>query len=94
MRAEVSVKVSIHPFLTHLTEDRETIEVDGSTVGEVVENLVSLYPALKEHLFGKDGKISNTVEIYVNAETSYPEELAKPVRDGDDVHILNIVTGG
>ncbi len=90
----MSVRVSIHPFLTHMTENRDIVEVEGRTVGEVLKHLVTLYPALNEHLYDKTGGLSRTVEIYVNTETSYPEELAKPVRDGDDVHILNIVTGG
>jgi len=36
----------------------------------------------------------NYVEIYVNLESSYPEELAKPVRDGDELHTVLIIAGG
>jgi molybdopterin converting factor small subunit len=34
------------------------------------------------------------VEIYVNMESSYPEELAKPVKDGDELYIVIIISGG
>jgi len=36
----------------------------------------------------------NYVDIYVNQESSYPEELAKPVKDGDELHITMIIAGG
>jgi hypothetical protein len=30
----------------------------------------------------------------VNMESTYPEELAKPVRDGDEIHITLMLSGG
>jgi len=56
--------------------------------------LVSRFPELRKWLFEKDGKLNRLVEIYVNAESSYPEELSKPVKDGDELHILIIISGG
>jgi molybdopterin converting factor small subunit len=44
-------------------------------------------------LFDKSGNLLNYVDIYVNGESSYPEELAKPVKDGDEIHITLIIAG-
>ena len=90
----MSVKININPFLSHITNDRDVVEVDGSTVGQCLEQLVTQFPELKQWLFEKDGKLNRLVDIYVNLESSYPEELAKPVNDGDELHIIFIISGG
>jgi molybdopterin converting factor small subunit len=70
------------------------VEVSGSTVGECLNQLVKRFPRLKPMLLGKKGRLLNYVEVYVNQESSYPEELAKPVKDGDELHITLIIAGG
>jgi molybdopterin synthase sulfur carrier subunit len=90
----VSVKINIHPFLSQHTNNQDVVEVNGSTVGQCFEQLVARFPELKQWLFEKDGKLNRLVEIYVNMESSYPEELAKPVKDGDELHIIVIISGG
>jgi hypothetical protein len=49
---------------------------------------------VKPKIFGKNGKLLNYVDIFVNLESSYPEELAMPVKDGDSLHITLIISGG
>jgi hypothetical protein len=49
---------------------------------------------MKTRLFDKKGKFLNYVDIYVNLESSYPEELTKPVKDGDELSITIIIGGG
>ncbi len=90
----MSVKVNIHPVLYHFTNDQDVVVVNGSTVGECLEELVAQFPAIKQGLFDKDGKLLNYVDIYVNGESAYPDELAKPVKDGDELHIVLIIAGG
>ncbi|MFC2005096.1 MoaD/ThiS family protein [Chloroflexota bacterium] len=90
----MSVKINIHPFLAQHTNGHDVVEVNGSTVGQCLEQLVTRFPELKEWLFEKNGRLNRLVEIYVNNETSYPEELAKPVKDGDELYILIIISGG
>ena len=90
----MSVKINIHPFLSQHTDNQDVVEVNGNTVGQCLKELVTRYPDLKPWLFEKNGKLNRLVEIYVNNATSYPEELAKPVKDGDEIHILIIIAGG
>lgn len=90
----MSVKINIHPFLLQQTDNQDVVEVNGSTVGECLQQLVARFPDLKPWLFEKDGRLNRLVEIYVNTESSYPEELAKPVQDGDELHIIVIIAGG
>lgn len=90
----MSIKVYIHPSLRHITDDWEVVEVDGSNVGECFENLVAEYPGLDEWLFEEKGKLSKYIEIFVNDESAYPEELVKSVKDGDEIYILMQIAGG
>ena len=90
----MSVKINVYYFLPHLTNDQEEIEVDGSTIAQCFEQLISRFPGVKEWLFGKDGRISNFLDIYVNLEMVDPDELTRPVDDGDVIHIVMMLTGG
>ncbi|GAH23804.1 unnamed protein product [marine sediment metagenome] len=90
----MSVKINIHPFFSHLTNDQAVVEVNGSTVGQCLEQLVAQFPKVRNWLFEKDGKVNRLVDIYVNGESAYPEELAKPVKDGDELHTVVIIAGG
>ena len=90
----VSQTVNIHQALRHLTNNQATAEVNGKTVGECLAELVERFPGIKPKLFGKNGKLLNYVDIYVNAESSYPEELAKPVNHGDKLSITLMIAGG
>ena len=90
----MSVKINIRPGMQHLTGDREVVEVEGGTVGECLDHLVRLYPGTESELFDKDGKVLNYVDIYVNGKSSYPEELTKSVKGGDELYILRVISGG
>ncbi len=90
----MSVKVNIHPLLYHITGDVSALEVSGNTVGECLEAMLARFPEARKVLFGKDGRLLNYVSIYVNGESAYPEELTRPVSDGDEIHVVLIITGG
>ena len=90
----MSVIINIPSNLHHFTNDRAVAEVNGNTVGQCLNDLTKRFPGIETGLFGKNGKLLNYVDIYVNREDAYPEELAKPVEDGDELHILYIIGGG
>lgn len=86
--------VNIPQFFQHLAGGVKVTEVEGETVGECLSKLVRQFPGLEPRLFAKRGKLHNYLDIFVNRQSAYPEELAKPVRDGDELHIINIIVGG
>lgn len=90
----MSVRVNIHQTLRHLTNGQGKTEVNGNTVGECLNELVQQFPGMETRLFDKKGKLLSYVDIYVNLESSYPEELAKPVKDGDELSITLMIAGG
>ena len=72
----------------------ESAEVEGSTVGECLNQLVKRFPRIQNLLFDKGGKLLKYVDVYVNGKSTYPEELVKPVNDGDELQILLVIAGG
>jgi len=86
--------IRIHQALRHLTNNQSAVEVDGKTVGKCLAELVERFPGMKPKLFGTNGKLLSYVDIYVNAESSYPEELDKAVNDGDTLSVTIIIAGG
>lgn len=91
---KMSVKIHLHKMLQTLTKGMETVEAEGGTVGACLSHLVRQFPGLEEKLFDKKGKLLNTIEIYLNLQTAYPDELARSVKDGDDIHITMMLAGG
>jgi molybdopterin converting factor small subunit len=90
----MSVEVSLHQSMRPLVDGQSSVAVSGDTVGACLEDLIRLFPAMQPKLFDRKGKLFYHVEIYVNTESAYPEELAKPVKDGDLLSITLIISGG
>ncbi len=90
----MGTKINISPILYQYTSDRSTAEVEGDTVGQCLDHLVEQFPGIEKALFDKNGQLLNYVDIYVNEESAYPEELAKPVEAGDELHIVLTIAGG
>jgi len=72
----------------------EVVEVRGSTVGGCINHLIDQFPFMKNQLFIETGRLYENVIISVNGESAYPEQLAKPVKDGDEINIVFMVSGG
>ena len=90
----MSIKININPLLKQYTNNQSVVEVNGDTVGQCLDLLAKQFPGIEKGLFNKNGKLLNYVDIYVNGESTHPEELAKPVKEGDELHILLVPTGG
>ncbi len=90
----MSVKVNISPVLSQYTNNQQIVEVSGSTIGQCLDNLVKQFPDIKRWLFDKNGKLLSYVEIYINGKSAYPEELAHPVKEGDELHTVFLIGGG
>ena len=90
----MSIKINIHRTHRQFTNGLEIVEVEGNTVGTCLDNLVRQFPGMGKVLFNKKGKLVNVIEIYVNLKSAYPGELAKQVKDGDNIHITLMIAGG
>ena len=88
--------VKVHIHLTHrqFTNGLEVVAVEGNTVGECLNHLIKQFPGMEKALFAKKDKLLNVVEVFLNHATAYPNELLKPVKDGDEINLLVMLAGG
>ena len=91
----MATKILIPTPLRTYTAMQDTIEVEGSTVGELLSNMTSTYTELRKHLFTEEGKLRNFVNIYVNDDDiRYLDKEETPVSSDDTVSIVPSVAGG
>ncbi len=90
----MTVKIRIDPVLRQFTQDQKVIDVDGSTIGACLRQLVARFPEMNKVIFRQDGTFLHYVVICVNGETVDSAPLARPVNDGDEVQLIPIITGG
>jgi molybdopterin converting factor small subunit len=72
----------------------DSVEASGATVGEVLGQVGTQYPALRERIF--DGEeLRRFVNVYVNNEDiRYLDDLGTAVAEKDEVSIIPAVAGG
>lgn len=88
----MGIKIKLGEILRQFTENQDNVEVDGSTVGECLDNLTRQFPDIKKKLFDKNGIL--LVSILIDGETVYQKDLTRPVADGDKLHLILVVGGG
>jgi len=91
----MAVNVRIPTPLRKLTQDKETVQSTGKTINEIVENLETQYPGLKERLCDERGELRRFVNIYLNDEDiRFAQGKATAVKDGDEISIIPAIAGG
>jgi MoaD family protein len=88
------VSVKIPTQLRAATDGEAVAEVDGETVGEVLDALYDRYSELRARI-AEDGGLRRFINVYVGGEDiRFLAGLDTPVSDGDEVTILPAVAGG
>ncbi len=89
-------KILIPTPLRQFTDGKDTVEVSGANIGEVLNALTtSVHPSLRNNLFTPEGKLRSFVNIYVNDEDiRYLDKDATEVKDSDTISIVPSIAGG
>ncbi|MDA8073917.1 MAG: MoaD family protein [Actinomycetota bacterium] len=91
----VAVDVRLPTVLRPQAGGQSTVTVKGSTIGDVLRELVSEFPGMSGQLLNEDGSLHRFVNVYVNDDdVRYLESLDTPVKEGDEVSLLPAVAGG
>jgi sulfur-carrier protein len=71
------------------------VDATGSTIGEVLDQLVGTFPSLRDQLFTEDGELNRFVNVYLNGQdVRYLDGRATAVADRDEVRLLPAMAGG
>jgi molybdopterin converting factor small subunit len=86
--------VRFPPTLRAEVGGQRELEAHGSTVGEVIADLVERFPPLGSQLL-EDGELAPFVNVYVGGEDVRTRDgLQTPVADGDQLILLPAMAGG
>ncbi|HSJ21164.1 MAG TPA: MoaD family protein [Nocardioidaceae bacterium] len=90
----MAIDVRIPTILRTYTDGEKAVTGEGGTLAELIENLESNHPGIKERLV--DGsELRRFVNVYVNDEdVRFTGGLETKLDDGDEVVVLPAVAGG
>lgn len=78
-----------------MTDDQETVDVQGRTIKDAVDVLTSKYSELQQHLYTEDGSLRSFVNIYLDDEDiRYLDDEQTELDDGQEVSIVPSIAGG
>lgn len=91
----MSVIVRVPTQLRSLTAGTAELQIDGSTVGEVLKGIDTTYPGLGERIFDESGNLRRFVNVFLaDEDVRFLDGLETPVQTGQVVSIVPAVAGG
>jgi adenylyltransferase/sulfurtransferase len=88
-------KVLIPTPLRQYAGQKDSVDLNGSTVGEVLTSLTTEHPDLRKQLYNDQGKLRSFVNVYLNDEDiRYLSKDATPVKESDTLSIVPSIAGG
>lgn len=90
----MSIEIRIPPYLRNKTEGKGDVSVNGETVGDALRFLIERFSGIESDLFSRNGKLHRHIDIFVNDQSAYPNELAYEVKEGDVITIALMLSGG
>lgn len=89
------VLVRIPPPLQRLTKGEKEVNLKSGSVQDIITQLETSFPGLKDRLCDEQGELRRFVNIYVNEnDIRFQNGLATKVEDGAEVSIIPAVAGG
>lgn len=92
---QMSVMVYIPTPFRKLAGNQSYVKAEGNTVGEVLNSLGNMYPALRHMIFDERDEIPGHVNVYVNNQEIHSlQGKQTPVKDGDEMAVIPAIAGG
>jgi molybdopterin converting factor small subunit len=85
-------KIKIAQILQQYTDDKEFVEVEGSSVRECLNDLIKKYPETKNYIF--DVNNSPLVIVLNNGEIVLPRQMDDKLSANQSISLVPVVAGG
>jgi molybdopterin converting factor small subunit len=86
------VRVWIAEPLRSYTAQQRAVDAEGATVGELLADLDRRYPGIRFRMVDEQDQVRTHMRLFVNG--AGVAHLATPLRDGDEVHVFQALSGG
>ena len=91
MTHRILIPTPLRPY----TDNQDTVEADGQTVGDLLHALTARHPGLRRHLYADDGRLRSFVNVYVDDEDMrYLQREATALQGSEVISIVPSVAGG
>ncbi|MFN7932543.1 MAG: MoaD/ThiS family protein [Bryobacteraceae bacterium] len=84
--------VYLPTLLRPLAGGRDSVQVEGKTVRQIIDNLEKQHPGIKERLVEND-RLKPNISVAVDNEI-LPLGLIEPVNPDSEIHFVQAITGG
>ncbi len=84
--------VHIPSPLRSYTKNEASVEANGSSLAEIVQDLDRTYPGIKFRMIDEQDGIRQHIKLFVNKQEAF--DLKAEVSEQDVVHIICALTGG
>lgn len=89
------VRVLLPSLLHPMADGRAQVDVEASTLAGALDALCAIHPSLRIHLFDETGALRPHVFILLNgANSRWHPSLNVPVKAGDQITVMQAVSGG
>jgi molybdopterin converting factor small subunit len=85
------MKVLIPSPLLSYTQRRE-VEADGATLAELLHDLDRRFPGIRFRIVDELDELRPHIRVFVNGEMEFG--LARPLRAGDEITLVQALSGG
>ena len=86
------MRVRIPTPLRSYTDQQSVVQGAGATVDEVLRDLDGRYPGMRFRMVDEQNQIRKHMKVFVNEESV--RDLSTPLLDGDDMTIMQALSGG
>ena len=91
----MAVQVLIPTPLQKSTNNEASVEVEASSINDLITALNNRYPGIQERLCDDSGTLRRFLTLYVNGEDiRFKDNQTTALNDGDEVSIVLAVAGG
>jgi len=88
----MTTRVRLAALLHSYTEGRDTVEAEGATLGEVMDDLDRRFPGLAFRVIDEQGRVRRHMHVFVGETTA--TDRATPVPPGVELYIVGALSGG
>jgi len=86
------VKVRIPTPLRSYTEQRSVVEAHGGTVADVLDDIDRQFPGIRFRMVDEQGRLRRHMKVWVGEDAV--RDLSTPLRESDEVTIMQALSGG
>ena len=86
------MRISIPQPLLSYTDRQSSVEASGTTLAELLADLDRHHPGIRFRMVDEQDRLRRHIRIFVNREQVY--RLDTPLRESDEVHIFQALSGG